>query len=324
MKAPRFWWRDPGLRSTMLAPAGTVYARLAAMRTEAPPDYVSPLPVICIGNVTIGGSGKTPTVLAMVKRLHEMGHRPHVLSRGFGGMKSSRPVKVDPRHHTAQTVGDEPLLLATAAPTWVGADRVASAKAAEAENATVLLMDDGFQNPALGKSVSLLVFDGLRGIGNGRAIPAGPLREDFDRALARASASVIIGEDTTQIGSRLAARLPVLYADLVSEPQILPKRVFGFCGIGNPEKFRRTLAGLDTELIGFEAFGDHHRYGAHEVQRLAEMAAALDAVLVTTEKDAARLGSALPKSAIIIRVALQWRDAYALDALLTQAGIAHG
>jgi tetraacyldisaccharide 4'-kinase len=323
MKAPRFWWRETSLRSALLTPAAFLYGAIAERRNVLPPEYISPLPVICVGNVTVGGSGKTPTVLAVVKRLKEMNHRPHVLSRGFGGALRG-PVKVDPARHAASDVGDEALLLACATATWIGADRVASARAAELENATVLVMDDGFQNPALGKSLSLLTFDGLRGIGNGRVLPAGPLRENFDRALARAHGAVIVGDDLTGIGRRLADRVPILHADLVAESQTLPPRLFGFCGIGNPEKFRRTLTTVETHLAGFESFGDHHVFNAHELRSLSEKAHSLDAVLATTEKDAARLGRALPTNAIVIRVALRWRDRHALDALLLQAGLFHG
>jgi tetraacyldisaccharide 4'-kinase len=322
MKAPAFWWRAPGLARALLWPAARVYASAVRKRAFAPPGHISPLPVICIGNVTAGGSGKTPIVLSIVKRLQELGHAPHILSRGYGG-EAAGPLKVDPAQHTAQTVGDEARMMAAHAPVWVGADRAASARCAEQDGASALVMDDGFQNPGLGKSFSVLVFDGLRGIGNGATLPAGPLREPLADALARAGAAVILGTDVTGLAPRLADRLPVLHAELCAVPIVLPARVFGFCGIGNPEKFRRTLRGLDTRLVGFESFADHHRFSAKTLARLDAKARALDAVLATTEKDAARIGHGLPEGTAVVRVEVAWSDRAALDRLLAESGCGH-
>jgi tetraacyldisaccharide 4'-kinase len=323
VKAPRFWWRAPGLASAALAPLGRLAAHVTARRAARPPAYISPLPVVCVGNVILGGSGKTPTVLAIVKRLQEHGHRPHILSRGYGG-SAKGPLKVDPRRHAAREVGDEPLMMAAHAAVWIGADRTKTARLAEADGASVLVMDDGFQNPGLGKSFSLLVFDGARGLGNGYALPAGPLREPLAAALDRAQAALILGEDSTGLGATIGGAKPVLHADLDAEAHGLPPRVYGFCGIGNPEKFRRTLAHAGAVIAGFESFADHHRYTRRELQRLAAQAQLHDATLITTEKDAARLGPDLPAGTFVLRVALRWHRPAALDALLRQAGLLDG
>ncbi|MEE9209502.1 MAG: tetraacyldisaccharide 4'-kinase, partial [Kiloniellales bacterium] len=278
-------------------------------------------PVVCVGNLVAGGAGKTPVVLALVAALAARG-AVHCLSRGYGG-SSPGPRRVDAARDSAVEVGDEALLLARAAPSWVARDRTAGARAAAAAGARVLVMDDGFQNPALAKDLSLVVVDGAYGFGNRRGMPAGPLRESVARGLARADAVVLLGRDELNLGAALARRLPVLTAQLAPRPgseSLVGRKVLAFAGIGRPEKFFATLAGpeggLGAELVETRAFPDHHPYSAAELRSLRARARSLDAILVTTEKDAVRLTPEQREGIETLAVAVAWDDPAALQALL--------
>ncbi len=221
-----------------------------------------------------------------------------------------------PRVHESSQVGDEALLLAAAAPTWIARDRVAGARAARGSGAKLLIMDDGFQNPTLHKDVSLLVIDGAFGFGNGRVIPAGPLREPASDGLSRADALVLIGADRAGIAAQAAGR-PLLRARLVptaeSAARIAGRRVLAFAGIGRPEKFFASLRELDCELVAERPFADHHAYSRAEFEGLLADAARLDALPVTTAKDAARLPADLRRPVVVLDVRLVWDDEGALD-----------
>ena len=291
MKAPRFWFRPPGLAAALLAPPAWIWRHGAQRRQQRGPGWSPGIPVICIGNLTVGGTGKTPTVIAAAQIL---GDGVHILSRGYGG-KLAGPVQVDPVVHTADDVGDEPLLLAAFAPTWIARDRMAGAKAALRSGATTLLLDDGFQDPALKKDLSVVVVDAVTGFGNRRIIPAGPLREPVDVGLARAQAVLVIGKPADR--TEFLSQNPDLHA-LVIEAELVPlstgmdwpgARVFAFAGIGRPEKFFDTLAALGADVAGTEAFADHAPYADRILTRLQSRAKALGAQLVTTEKDAVRI-----------------------------------
>ena len=276
------------------------------------------VPVVCIGSVVAGGAGKTPVAIALGEALAQRGRHPHFLSRGYGGTLAG-PVRVDRAKHPAYQVGDEPLLLAAVAPTWVARDRAAGARAAANEGAGVILMDDGFQNGALRKDISLLVVDGGYGFGNGRVMPAGPLREPVEEALARADAVIVIGEDTSGAGARIGTAAPVLTARFVPRPdaeRVAGRRVLAFAGIGRPAKFFETLAGMGCEIVDAVPFPDHHRYTEDEVMGLVEAAAAADAVPVTTEKDAVRLPPSAEGMVEPVRVALEWGDPAAFERLV--------
>jgi tetraacyldisaccharide 4'-kinase len=316
MQAPAFW-RQGGPLAALLAPAGRLYALAGRLRRALVRPARAACPVICVGNLTAGGSGKTPTALALAERLVALGRRPVFLTRGYGGRERG-PLRVDPARHDALAVGDEPLLLAARAPTVVARDRAAGARLA-ATLGDVIVMDDGFQNPGLAKDLALLVFDGGAGLGNGRCIPAGPLREGLAEGLARAQGCVLIGADATGLAARLSA-LPLLRASLEPAARDLAgRRVLAFAGIGRPEKLFATLRDLGAELVATRGFPDHHPYGAAELAALRAEAAAAGAVLVTTAKDLARLPPAERQGVTALAVRLVFADRDALDRLLRGA-----
>jgi tetraacyldisaccharide 4'-kinase len=258
--------------------------------------------VLCVGNYHVGGAGKTPTVLALAKLLGDLGETPVVLSRGYGG-RLRGPVKVDPARHAADDVGDEPLMMARAVPVVVARDRVEGVALARSQGATVILMDDGFQNPAIAKDASLIVIDGERGLGNGRVLPAGPLRAPLPPQLARTDALIVVGDGNAAVAvaATLAAQdKPVLSASLkpldASVASLRGKRVLAFAGIGDPGRFFRTLRASGIDVVVERAFADHHRFSQTEIETLAAEAKREALTLVTTEKDLARLqrGEALP------------------------------
>ena len=322
MRAPEFWRRD-GLPAQLLTPLGLAYHLAGAIRRAVTTPWRGPLPVICVGNLVAGGAGKTPVTLSLLAVLADGGLKPAALTRGYRGTAAG-PLRVDPARHDAATVGDEALLLAAAAPTWVARDRAAGAKAAAAAGADIIVMDDGFQNPGLHKDLSLVVIDGGYGLGNGRVMPAGPLRETPASGFARADALVILGDAKAAIGEtekNLAGRLPVLRAALIPvegapTDSLKGRRVFAFAGIARPEKFFRTLRTLGAEVVGTEAFADHQPFSPATITRLRAAAAAAGAQLVTTAKDARRLGPALPPETAVLEVALVWADEAALRRLL--------
>jgi tetraacyldisaccharide 4'-kinase len=277
--------------------------------------------VLCVGNLVAGGAGKTPVALSLAAALAERGRAVHLLTRGYGG-RLKGPVRVDPERHGWRNVGDEALLLARQAPTWVARDRVAGGLAAIADGADAIVLDDGFQNPSLVHDLALLVIDGGYGLGNGRVMPAGPLREPAGDALARAGAVVLVGDDETGVLATVGSSRVVLRARLVpgtEGEQLAGRRVFAFAGIGRPEKFFRTLADLRAEVVGTAAFPDHHPFEPDEVMRLVEHAHAERARPITTAKDFVRLPPAARAMVDVLTVTLAWKDPVGLDRLLADA-----
>jgi tetraacyldisaccharide 4'-kinase len=293
MREPSFWRRN-GLLPRLLTPAAALYGAIADMRMHRS-GHSAGAAVFCVGNPTLGGAGKTPTAIAIARLLLARGERVFFLTRGYGG-KLSGPVLVQPGH-TAQQVGDEPLLLARVAPTVVARNRVAGANLAVQSGASAIVMDDGFQNPSLAKDFSLLVIDGERGLGNGRVFPAGPLRASLTPQIGRADAILVVGpiaKDTHKILKKAKARaVPVLTARLAPDMSVVSRLrglgVLAYAGIGHPQKFYATLAAANIAVRQTRDFSDHHVLTAEEATELLNVAAQERLYLVTTEKDMARM-----------------------------------
>lgn len=295
MREPPFWWHEPGIAAWLLTPMAASYGLIAAARLRRAGRRAG-VPVICVGNLTVGGGGKTPTAMAIARLLQRAGLRPVFLTRGYGGAAPG-PVLVDPTARAAE-VGDEPLLLARVAPTIVARDRLKGAAAApNYADADVIVMDDGLQNPALAKDLALVALDGRRGVGNGCVIPAGPLRAPLAVKLDHAHAVVLVGppsESATGVLHEAQRRgLPIFTAQLAPDASVAARlqgrRLLAFAGIADPGKFFATLAQAGLAVDVAIAFPDHHRFSSPDAARLLARAESEGLSLVTTEKDAARL-----------------------------------
>ncbi|TGN84217.1 tetraacyldisaccharide 4'-kinase [Bradyrhizobium yuanmingense] len=324
MREPAFWYRPRSLQSYALWPLGALYGAITARRMLRQ-GVDAGIPVICVGNYHVGGAGKTPTVLVLTKLLRELGETPVVLSRGYGG-RLKGPVMVDRERHDASDVGDEPMMMARDVPVVVARDRLDGVALAKSQGATVILMDDGFQNPRLFKDASLIVIDGERGLGNGAVFPAGPLRAPLAVQLARTDALVLIGDGNAanDVAAEIAKRnKPELRArlkpDAASLAQLSGKRVFAFAGIGDPERFFRTLRASGIDVARTRAFADHHMFSEGEIAALAAEAQREQLTLVTTEKDLARLRgrAGVPDGIVPFAVQLEFDDPAKLRQLIS-------
>jgi tetraacyldisaccharide 4'-kinase len=323
MREPAFWYRPRSPKSHVLSPLAVLYGAVAARRM-ARKGFDAGIPVICVGNYHVGGAGKTPTVLALTKLLRELGETPVVLSRGYGG-RLQGPVMVDRKRHRAVDVGDEPLMMVRDVPVVVARERLDGVALAKSQGATVILMDDGFQNPGIAKDASLIVIDSERGLGNGKVFPAGPLRAPLKAQLARTDALVVIGAGHAADGvaAELAGRgRAVLRArlkpDAASVAQLFGKRVLAFAGIGDPERFFRTLRSGGIAVAHTRAFADHHMFSADEIAALVADAQREQLTLVTTEKDLARLRGRddVPDGLVPFVVRLEFDDPATLRQLI--------
>jgi tetraacyldisaccharide 4'-kinase len=311
MKTPEFWYnKNNSLKSVFLAPLGTVYdLGSRASRLFKGKPYRAPVPVICVGNIVAGGAGKTPTTAAIVSFLKMRRYRPFIVMRGYGGSEKG-PLRVDPALHTAEQVGDEALILSQIAPCWIGHNRAKAIQAAVQNGATHIVMDDGFQNLSVAKDISLLVIDGPSGLGNEQLIPAGPLRENLESALPRATAVVLIGKDKHGIASKIGKK-PLVRAFIEPEvPADFPsdKKIFAFSGIARPEKFYDTCKMLKLNLVGTRDFPDHYCFTANDVRELTELASKNEAELLTTQKDWVRLPKDFRKRVAVLPIRLVFMD----------------
>jgi tetraacyldisaccharide 4'-kinase len=318
--APGFWGRPPGLLADLLLPIGATWDAVGRVRRALARSYCVTVPVVCIGNLVAGGAGKTPVTLALSAWLRERGVPSHVVTRGYGGYFRG-PVPVDLTSHDAVAVGDEALMLAARAPCWVARDRVAGARAAVAAGARAILLDDGFQDSAIDKTLALIVVDAEYRFGNGRVIPAGPLRENLRNGLARADAVVLLVAEGEASGiERLGAitELPVIGAVLapVAGKRLAGERLLALAGIGRPEKFFATLRSLDAVVVDARAFPDHHQFRAAEIELLRRNASRSGARLITTRKDIVRLPLDLREGIEVLDVEVRWLDPAAVARLM--------
>jgi len=328
MRPPAFWSTDAGrssgaLTRALLSPLGWIYAGLTAQRIRTTVPAPAPVPVICVGNLTVGGTGKTPVALTVLDAARRLGRKPAALSRGHGG-RLSGPLKVEPGVHGARNVGDEPLLLARAAPAYIDANRVGGARLASDEGADLIVMDDGHQNPKLEKNLSLVVVDSVSGWGPGQILPAGPLREPVAAGLARADAVIVMtaSADADPGYARLGLadlEIPVLQAWL--EPEAAPPAgpLLAFAGIGRPQKFYDALIARGAELAETASFPDHHVFTRAEIDQLADLAESYGATLITTEKDWVRLPGDVQHAVTAWPVRARFAEPARLDALIEQA-----
>lgn len=315
-RTPLFWYdskeKRSRLLSSLLAPLGKAYGWCVQKRFDLYFPVPLEKPIICVGNLTAGGAGKTPVAISLAGLLQDKGYNPHFLSRGYGGLEEG-PLQVNPGRDTVVDVGDEPLLLVEKAPTWVAVNRPQGAQAAFDTGANMVIMDDGFQNPVIYKDFSLIVIDGAVGFGNKNIFPAGPLREPIKAGLQRANAVIIVGDDVTDVTSEIRRHsdVPILAATLKassSNPDLFGKTVYAFAGIGRPDKFKESLIAAGAVVEGWGSYPDHFAYEEEDLRELVTEADARGAMIITTAKDHVRLPPALKQKVNVFSVMIEWQN----------------
>ena len=327
MRQPKFWYQEPGFKSWLLTPLAAIWERAAKTRISRVQPGDAGIPVVCIGNVNVGGTGKTPMTIALSQRLSEAGRKPHIVTRGYGGDEHG-PLLIDERHHSSSRVGDEPLLLAAFAPTWIARDRLEGARRAAKAGATEVLLDDGHQYPRLARNLTILTVKAAVGFGNENVIPAGPLREELGRSLSRADILVVVGslQECRDFQKKNSGKvqLPMVRAELTPLQTGIGWRgmqVVAFAGIGQPERFFTTVKDLGAEIKQSIALGDHQPLGNRLMQRLESVALSQNAQLVTTEKDAVRLPQEWRSKVLTVPVRMQFDSWGTIDTRLRSVGI---
>jgi tetraacyldisaccharide 4'-kinase len=321
--APDFWARPAGFAARLLTPFGGVWNAFGCLHRAISHPYQAPVPVVCVGNLVAGGAGKTPVVLSLAEWLAARGVAVAVVTRGYGGALTG-PLRVDPRRHDWREVGDEAVLIAERAPCWIARNRARGVREAALSGAGAILLDDGFQNPTVDKTLSLIVVDAAYGFGNGRVMPAGPLRESLTSGLARAAAVVLVGDGP--VPAAVKDRQGILRATLepLEASRFAGRPFFAFAGIGRPEKFFATLRSIDARVVATRAFPDHHRYTANEIDALRRAADRAAAQLVTTKKDIVRVPPHLRSGIEVLEIEVRWADPAALERLMAPIMCAAG
>ena len=307
LQIPKFW-NDDTLSSKILAPLAWLYGKIVVLRSQNPKPEKIDIPIICIGNVIIGGAGKTPVAMAIAKILIRDGVNVHFLTRGYKGSLKG-PVEVNSKIHNFEDVGDEALLLSKISKTWISHNRYLGADAASKAGAQTIIMDDGFQNSSIFKDSSFLVVDGGYGFGNKKLIPAGPLREKIDHAIKRADAAIIIGKDRRNIIQEIGGKIKIIRGRIRVNKKyhsLKNKNCLAFCGIGMPEKFFSTLESIGVKIKKKYTFPDHHKYSSEEIDQICKAGKNLKAEIITTEKDFMRLPKKPSMKIKTLPITIEW------------------
>ena len=319
LKAPKFWYQKKDtFLSNSLYPLSLLFRLGTKLRTCFSKKKISNLPIICVGNIVIGGAGKTPVALKIGNMLKKAGYNPHFVSKGYGGLEKNNTLVKD--WHSPKSVGDEPLLLSEIAPTWIGLDRNKSFELANENGADCIIMDDGFQNPTLQKNFSIIVINGEQGFGNKRVIPSGPLRESINRGLSRTNLIITIGDITDSIIKKIPKHIPIIGANFkIKEDEMIlkGKKITAFAGIAYPEKFFSSLKLLKANIVDEISYSDHHIYSENDLLYLAEIANKNKSILVTTKKDMVRIPKAFRSLVNTIDGFIQLDDEKLLLEILT-------
>lgn len=315
LKPPQFWDKPKSCLGFILEPFSWLYQGSALVHQKMSKPYRAPVPVISIGNFVLGGAGKTPVTIALAQELQHMGWNPHIISRGYGGSLSG-PLQVDLTHHQFHQVGDEPLLLAKVAPTWISKNRKKAVNLSIQGGADILLLDDAHQNNTLEKDISIVVVNAVQGFGNGRVFPAGPLRQSIQTGLKNTTILIFIGQDTDPLPKELDTLECALVRATIVPLDPHPCSVLAFTGIGYPEKFHQTLREAGYQVKGFSPFPDHYPFTSEDLHRLKIRARLAEASLITTEKDAVRIPAISRAGILTLPMRLDFRPKNALKDVL--------